>query len=300
MSPVTPPWEKVLWKKQPYPDNYIPEGALDSSLRKNPNFKPYTYWPLVHLSTAITQHLATVFIFLCVFVRLKDHSSDPRVLIFLSLGCFFLGYLVWEVLQYTQNLGRSNHGNESNERIRLDRVKTFKSSILIFLALMSLSPVLRTLSAATSSDSIWALSACLFLLNILLADYGSSSPVIQGRHERLTSVLSMNAAISSSVVLASRLTNDLAVFALIQFSVQSFTLFPMLRRRLQVPMQTLLTLILSISSFLLAIPLSSTIAFLVLFVLLAVTMLAPAVLVWAQKYKNEIRGPWDVAVPKLN
>ncbi|KAJ3919059.1 phosphatidylinositol N-acetylglucosaminyltransferase subunit C [Lentinula edodes] len=300
MSPVTPPWEKVLWKKQPYPDNYIPEGALDSSLRKNPNFKPYTYWPLVHLSTAITQHLATIFIFLCVFVRLKDHSLDPRVLIFLSLGCFFLGYLVWEVLQYTQNLGGSNHGNERNERIRLDRVKTFKSSILIFLALMSLSPVLRTLSAATSSDSIWALSACLFLLNILLADYGSSNPVIQGRHERLTSVLSMNAAISSSVVLASRLTNDLAVFALIQFSVQSFTLFPMLRRRLQVPMQTLLTLILSISSFLLAIPLSSTIAFLVLFVLLAVTMLAPAVLVWAQKYKNEIRGPWDVAVPKLN
>ncbi|GAW03681.1 phosphatidylinositol N-acetylglucosaminyltransferase subunit C [Lentinula edodes] len=309
MSPVTPPWEKVLWKKQPYPDNYIPEGALDSSLRKNPNFKPYTYWPLVHLSTAITQHLATIFIFLCVFVRLKDHSLDPRVLIFLSLGCFFLGYLVWEVLQYTQNLGGSNHGNERNERIRLDRVKTFKSSILIFLALMSLSPVLRTLSAATSSDSIWALSACLFLLNILLADYGSSNPVIQGRHERLTSVLSMNAAISSSVVLASRLTNDLAVFALIQFSVQSFTLFPMLRRRLQAfsdkkpstqAMQTLLTLILSISSFLLAIPLSSTIAFLVLFVLLAVTMLAPAVLVWAQKYKNEIRGPWDVAVPKLN
>lgn len=51
---------------------------------------------------------------------------------------------------------------------------------------------------------------------------------------RLTSVLSMNAAISSSVVLASRLANDLAVFALVLFSVQAFALFPMLRRRLQV------------------------------------------------------------------
>lgn len=49
--------------------------------------------------------------------------------------------------------------------------KTLKSSILIFLALMSLSPVLRTLTAATSSDSIWALSAVLFILNSLLADY---------------------------------------------------------------------------------------------------------------------------------
>lgn len=51
---------------------------------------------------------------------------------------------------------------------------------------------------------------------------------------RLTSVLSMNAAISSSVVLASRLSDDLAVFALILFSVQTFALFPMLRHRLQV------------------------------------------------------------------
>lgn len=49
--------------------------------------------------------------------------------------------------------------------------KAFKSSLLVLLALMGLAPVLRTLTAATSSDSIWALSACLFLLNTLLADY---------------------------------------------------------------------------------------------------------------------------------
>ncbi|KAJ3719902.1 phosphatidylinositol N-acetylglucosaminyltransferase [Lentinula raphanica] len=311
MSTELPPWEKVLWKRQPYPDNYIPEGALESSLRKNPNFRPYTYWPLVHLSTPLTQHLATIFIFICIFVRLKDHSLDPRVLIFSSLGSFFVGYILWEILRYTQSPSHNIHGSKRNERVHHDRVKTLKSSILIFLALMSLSPVLRTLSAATSSDSIWALSACLFILNILLADYGSSNPVRQGRPERLTSVLSMNAAISSSVVLASRLSNDLAVFALIQFSVQSFTLFPMLRRRLQLQtfctyqvstraIQAILTFALSISSLVLAAPLSSTIAFLFLFVLLAVTFLAPAVLVWAQKYKNEIRGPWDVAIPKVN
>lgn len=44
----------------------------------------------------------------------------------------------------------------------------------------------------------------------------------------------MNAAISSSVVLASRLSDDLSVFGLILFSVQLFALFPMLRRRMQV------------------------------------------------------------------
>lgn len=53
-------------------------------------------------------------------------------------------------------------------------------------------------------------------------------------HHRLTSVLSMNAAISASVVLASRLSTNVAVFALSLFSVQSFALFPILRVRLQV------------------------------------------------------------------
>lgn len=112
---------------------------------------------------------------------------DPRVLIFVSLGCFLLGYFIWQILQYSQ---KNAHKRDDRPYLSffpvlaltlpkwlIGSIKIFKPFILIFLALMSLSPVLRTLSAATSSDSIWALSACLFLLNILLADYGSSSPV---------------------------------------------------------------------------------------------------------------------------
>lgn len=41
----------------------------------------------------------------------------------------------------------------------------------------------------------------------------------------------MNAAISSSVVLASRLPDDLSVFSLVLFAVQLFALFPLLRHR---------------------------------------------------------------------
>lgn len=49
--------------------------------------------------------------------------------------------------------------------------QALKSSILVFLALASLAPVLRTLTAATSDDSIWALAAGLFILHTVLADY---------------------------------------------------------------------------------------------------------------------------------
>lgn len=49
---------------------------------------------------------------------------------------------------------------------------------------MSLSPVLRTLTAGTSSDSIWALSAILFNLNALLADYSTVNVngIVRERH----------------------------------------------------------------------------------------------------------------------
>ncbi|KAL4070954.1 phosphatidylinositol N-acetylglucosaminyltransferase [Scleroderma citrinum] len=288
-----PSWKKFLWQRQPYPDNYIPPDSFLSSLRRNPNFTPYTYWPLVLSCCPITQHLGAIVSFLAVFVRLQERSLDARVLLWISLVCFLLGYLVWEVLDSSDPPPRPSN-----------RSKALKSSLLVFLALMGLTPVLRTLTAATSSDSIWALSACQFLLNTLLADYSCMKP---GSHsqERLTSVLSMNAGMSSSVVLASRLPDDLSVFSLVLFAVQLFALFPILRHRFWVgaippAVQVGVTISASALSLVLIAPLSELAVALVFGVYATVNLIAPGILVWAQRYKNEIRGPWDVAIPRVN
>ncbi|KAF7320325.1 Phosphatidylinositol N-acetylglucosaminyltransferase [Mycena kentingensis (nom. inval.)] len=278
-----------LWRRQPLPDNYFDSQFL-SSLVHNANFRPYTYWPLVLLSCAITQHLATIFVFLSVFIRLKEEYLDPNVLVWTSVAAFLVGYLLWDLL---------DRAAAPPAHRRANRVKAVKSSILIFLALMSLSPVLRTLTAATSSDSIWALSASLFALNALLADYSATS----NRSERLTSVLSMNAAVSASVVLASRLPSDLAVFALILFSVQAFALFPRLRRRLgsyHPALQAAFTVAFVGASLSFALPFLRRVVRVYAAVQLCLAFVAPAVVVWAQKFKNEIRGAWDVAVPRVN
>jgi len=281
-------WEKVLWKTQAYPDNYVPSALFLASLQMNPNFRPYTYWPLVILACAITQHLATTFIFLSVFVRLKEQILDSRTLVSVSIACFFIGYSIWNA-----------HG--PLDRRHATYLKTLKSSIMMFLVLMSLSPVLRTLSAATSSDSIWALAALLFILNALLADYTANVSEDE-INEGLPSVLSMNAAVSASVVLASRLSTNVSVFALVLFSILSFALFPILRRRLQSGSTTVWLLItagLWILAVLLVASLSRTVMWIYFSILFFVTLIAPAVLIWAQRYKNIIRGPWDVAVPKV-
>ncbi|KAH9057476.1 phosphatidylinositol N-acetylglucosaminyltransferase [Lactarius vividus] len=297
----TPPeWERVLWRTQPFPDNYVPPSFL-SALSKNPNVLPYRYWPLVLGACAISQHLSVVFIFLAVFTRLLDHTLDPRLLVALSTAGFIGGCLVWELMGHFESDAASSERRtclsssiqtQSREPI-VPGARTVKASLLVFLALIALAPILRTLTAPTSADSIWALAAALFLVHAALADYTYSASPVQ--REPLTSVLSINAAISATVVLASRLHDDLAVFALMLFSVEAFALFPRLRRRWQstpAPVQALVTGTLGLAA--LAAPLPGLCAA----VLVSVTFGAPAVLIWAQQYKHEIRGPWDAATPR--
>jgi phosphatidylinositol glycan class C protein len=170
-------WEKVLWRPQNYPDNYVPPDAFLSALRRNPNFRPFTYTSVVVLSFAVTQHISTIFIILGVFVRLRSHMLDPRILVWVSVICFLVGYIVWELSDIPRTVKEK----------RANRSASIKSSILMFLVLVSLSPVLRTLTAATSSDSIWALSASLFGVSALLADYSSAG---HGRERSTTSSMS--------------------------------------------------------------------------------------------------------------
>jgi len=288
-------WEKVLWKRQPFSDNYVPPSFL-SSLRRNSNFRPYSYWKLVSLCFPIAQHISTIFIFLATFVRIKERIFDPRLLVWTSIFAFVLGYPVWQVVE-AQLAAKFRQARKTT-----NHAKTVKSSILAFLALLSLSPVMKTLTASTSSDSIWAIAACLFILNALIADYSSPRPEIHSR-ESLTSVLSINAAISASVVLASRLPDDISVFALMLYAVVLFAMFPVLRHRLQAAsslFQAFLTILLSALSLLLTAPLSPFVAWIYAGVLSLVLFAAPAALIWAQRYKNELKGSWDVAVPRVN
>jgi hypothetical protein len=57
--------------------------------------------------------------------------------------------------------------------------RVVKASLLIFLALIALAPILRTLTAPTSADSISALTTALFLVHATLADYSYAAFPVQ-------------------------------------------------------------------------------------------------------------------------
>jgi phosphatidylinositol glycan class C protein len=52
------------------------------------------------------------------------------------------------------------------------RLATIKSAALIYCAVLGLSPILKSLTKSTTSDSIWAMSGWLMGINVFFFDYG--------------------------------------------------------------------------------------------------------------------------------
>ena len=183
------------------------------------------------------------------------------------------------------------------------RLATLKSGVLISSILLGLSPILKSLTRSTSSDSIWAMCLCLLLTNIISFDYSSQGP----NHP---ASLSTNAALMASTVLASRLPSTGQVFSLTVLSIEVFGLFPVLRRytRERPSVHAVLTALLvlgagagtgivagrrgAVRDGVVGMGVGAVVA-----------GLAMGGCSWwligLQKYKNEINGPWDAARPVI-
>jgi phosphatidylinositol glycan class C protein len=182
------------------------------------------------------------------------------------------------------------------------RLATAKSAVLIYCALLGLSPILKSLTKSTASDSIWAISFWLMCINVIFFDYG------RGVGANFPASLSTNAALMASTVLASRLESTRHVFSLTLFSIEVFGLFPVFRRYLRyISWRGHLCL-----TWVLVMGAGGGVALVVtdggwksavVGVVLGQVLTAFAMglcswwLIGLQRYKNEIYGPWDPARP---
>ncbi|CAN8100180.1 unnamed protein product [Discula destructiva] len=198
------------------------------------------------------------------------------------------------------------------------RMNTIKSAILIYFTLLGLSPILKSLTRSTSSDSIWAMSFWLLAINIFFFDY---SGTWVGVNKFPVASLSTNAALMASTVLASRLPSTGQVFSLTLFSIEVFGLFPVFRRYARHRSwryHVILTVLLVLGAgggvgMILGATDCETVAaceaapwpwksgLLGMVVGCFISALAMGGCSWwligLQKYKNEIYGPWDPARP---
>ncbi|THY29978.1 GPI2-domain-containing protein [Aureobasidium pullulans] len=183
-----------------------------------------------------------------------------------------------------------------------ERLATAKSALLIYCALLGLSPILKSLTLSTSEDSIWAMSSWLLIINIFTFDYGA------GAEAKFPASLSTNAALMASTVLASRLPSTTHVFSLTLFSIEVFGLFPVFRRHVRHVSWTghlmLTALIILGAGGGLCVTITGggwKAGVIGAFLGGILTCLAMGITSWwligLQRYKNEIHGPWDPARP---
>ncbi|KAL4975179.1 phosphatidylinositol N-acetylglucosaminyltransferase-domain-containing protein [Aspergillus desertorum] len=184
------------------------------------------------------------------------------------------------------------------------RLSTVKSAFLIYFSLLGLSPILKSLTKSTASDSIWAMSCWLLIMNIFSFDYGSGEGADVTKYP---ASLSTNAAVMASTVLASRLPSTTHVFSLMLFSIEVFGLFPIFRRQLRHISWTghiFLTLALvMLAGGAVGITLRGGWMGAIVGSFLGSILTALAMggcswwLISLQKYKNVVSGPWDPARP---
>ncbi|KAJ2373255.1 glycosylphosphatidylinositol anchor biosynthesis, partial [Coemansia sp. RSA 2603] len=212
------PWRKLLYIKQEYPDDYV-DGTFLMELQKNTNVRMYDY-PIIVMQTAVvTQHISSIMVFIAVFINLYRGSLAGHALLWVSSIITVLGFVFWDILSLYLH---------TPER-RIVRFNLIKGCVLFAMLLFGLSPILRTLTEDTSSDTIWAMTVIFFCVNLAFHDYSTGNLT----NIRFPGSVSLNAAILASVLLASQLDSNLSVFAFLAFALEWFGLFPISRRYLR-------------------------------------------------------------------
>jgi len=279
-------WLKLLYIQQDYPDNYVDETFLEE-LQRNVNVHTYKYWNLVRESTVISQHFTSVIIFVGIFIHLYNHNITENTLLISSSSILILLFLIWTMKM-----------KDIDPRFIVNKLGMIKTGILIFAILLGFSPILKTLTDKTSSDTIYALTVIFFIGNLFLHDYSGKIT----KNIRFPDSLSINLAIFASVLLASRFESNKSVFGLLAFAVEWFALLPFFLRfvkKVSVVYDLISTALFIIMAIVLFIPISKVVIVTFCCAVFFVNFICPIWLISVQKYKNQINGPWDEAKMKV-
>lgn len=276
------PWQKILYGNRSYPDNYTDPKFL-KDLQKNINVEIFKYWEAVLGATKLTHQLSLIVVFLLVFHNLYVQPSYmPAEILFLivcSICC--VGYALFVIWKGPRSIGFFREDVET------------VACVLVFGFILS--PMLHTLTKSISTDTIYTITFFVFLLHVICYDYGMPAALV-------SRAISLNAAMFGTICLASRLDTSLDAFVLIIVSFTLFAVYPHLLRLLEANSTLYLlpiTLFVSASCWGLLM-ISWTLFSIYLMAMIFCGIIYPFIFCYAQRYKNNIHGPWDEAVVNTN
>ena len=215
-------WDRVLYRKQAFPDNHTDDTFL-SGLVLNGRITPRVLSEVMLDAATVSQQLAVVALKSTAVAHLLSGRVTARDLVAIDAALLATGALAVAAM----------HGPARAVR-RCARVGP-----AMLAAILALTPLFQTMTAAISDDTAVATAVCSLALHLLTHDYAS----LNSSSARLGSFVSLGAAMFASAILTSRLPPapdarsplepNAAVFADMTLAVALFVLLPSLRREAQ-------------------------------------------------------------------
>nr|XP_027196475.1 phosphatidylinositol N-acetylglucosaminyltransferase subunit C-like [Dermatophagoides pteronyssinus] len=268
-------WQKVLYKHQGVPDNYVPPTFL-KDLRKNVNLRRFHLMEIIIAASIVTQQIILIVILIMMFIYFDSYDQYDHILFtIVALVTIFLYSFIFISSKFQE-------------------IIQIKSCLIFLIACFTMSPVLKTLTETISTDTIYAQCTIMAFVHLAFHDYGLDAAMV-------SQSISLNAIFFASVCLASRLSTTYHAFAFLIFSTDLFVLISLLyqsfERRIKL-FTTILFTIITLTIILLTFGLVGFFAS-IIFVLF-INLICPYIFLRMQILKDNIYGPWDEAIIDRN
>eukprot|EP00904_Undaria_pinnatifida_P005674 jgi/Undpi1/2236/HiC_scaffold_12.g05622.m1 len=268
-----PAWKNVLYERQPYADNFVPDSFLEKLVTNSYVREPHLRLYVIN-TFAVTQQVSAVTLFLVVFMHMQDGLVSVGTMVVVDLLLLFGGYAMVFLVSPKRNasaaapgsLARSPGGSHSqgggpyggrigSNNSFEDGGKASGAGAVVGLAGgedlegLSLSAVSSTLASFFLFLAILRIMApVLRTLTVSYSDDTIYALAVTLSFLHLAfhdysyantasglfqGTLSLNAAIFAAVLLASRLESNEKVFGLVLFALELFAFFPLARREVK-------------------------------------------------------------------
>jgi len=243
-------------------------------------------WHDVFIKTTrvVFQLSAVVFFLLMYYLFQSTDWIKPEVMLKTVWSICIIGHVYYTIAMYSP-LG-FNWGTVA----KFFPLSKIQISICFVVYSGQFAPIIRSLAATVSTDSIHAGAIILILMHLITADYGTSGFF-------MSRTVSMNSGIIGAICLSSRLASTEESLALLTLAVTVFLLFPSFTKVIWDSSFWLVVCITFVSGSCLTI--STDIFVIYISVVFIIIILVPLVYVKNQQYKRNLHGPWDEAVIDL-
>ncbi|EYC02256.1 hypothetical protein Y032_0101g3396 [Ancylostoma ceylanicum] len=162
-APDAVTWQKILYKRQPFPDNYSGgDEQFLSELKKNLSAVKYTYWEAVFGVARLVFHLNLIVLLYITFEYVFANVLTADLLAVGLISTSIVLYIVYAFVMTDTNIDFLDH---------------FYTVVVLFLFGYATTPAIRTLTDTISTDTIFALSFITALISCVFHDYGINAPM---------------------------------------------------------------------------------------------------------------------------